>query len=160
SAAFSYALGRIPQCDDAIERAAEIATRLGSPRFTCEVDFHRAQRLLDQGDRAAGEALIRRAGAVMRRLRPDIHIAMELAFRNIAAWTHEGNPSIYRSVGDAMEAVLPRGVTSALAVFGAAVDGDPEIARGRMWDLLDGAPESLRRPDGHLPFVICALTYA
>ena len=51
--------------------------RLGSPRFAWEVDLNRGMRLLDRGDREGGEALVRRAGSVVRRLRPEIQIAVE-----------------------------------------------------------------------------------
>ena len=74
-----YALGQMAECDQAIERAAEIAERLGSPRFSWEIDAYRACRLVDRGDRAGAEALLHRAGATLRRLRPDLHMTVELA---------------------------------------------------------------------------------
>jgi hypothetical protein len=65
--AFSfYSLGRIAECEAAIEQAAAIAQRLGSPRFTWEIDYIRGQRLLDRGDRAGAEVLVHRAGKTLR----------------------------------------------------------------------------------------------
>ena len=46
SAFVYYAFGRVAECEQAIERAAEIAERLGSPRFTWEMDYFRGQRLI------------------------------------------------------------------------------------------------------------------
>src|SRR5207248_10079491 len=46
-----HALGRMTECERTIEHAAEIAGRLGSPRFTWEIDLNRGLRLLDHGDR-------------------------------------------------------------------------------------------------------------
>ncbi len=57
-----YVLGRMADCDRAVERMGEIAQRLGSPRFTWEVDLNRGMRLLDRGDREGGVALVRAPG--------------------------------------------------------------------------------------------------
>jgi class 3 adenylate cyclase/ATP/maltotriose-dependent transcriptional regulator MalT len=157
SAVAYYTLGRIPECEEAIQRAGEIAQRLGSPRFTWEVDLNRGLRLVDRGDRVGGEALIRRAGAVVRRLRPDIHVTVELMGSMFAEWIYDGETETSRIVFEAIEEVAPRGFASAVNAFAAAIEGDPEPARDRMWALLDGDPELLRRPDGHLPATYCML---
>ena len=60
---------------------------------------------------------------------------------------------------ETMDAVAPRGWSKAFAAGVAAVDGDPEIARARMWSLLDEGLEALRRPDGHLPATVAMLAY-
>ena len=159
AASSHYVLGEKVRCDAAIERAAEIAERLGSPRFTWEVDVHRGSRMLDRGQREAGEALIRRGGAVVRRLRPDIHVSIELVELTLAAWIYDDDPAAARVAFEAIDAVAPRGWSKAFAAAVAAVDGDPEIARARMWSLLGEDLEPLRRPDGHLPATVAMLAF-
>jgi eukaryotic-like serine/threonine-protein kinase len=154
-----YILGRITECDAAIERSSEIAQRLGSPRFTWEVDVYRGSRMLDRGEREAGEELIRRGGAVVRRLRPDIHISIELVELTLSSWIYDAESSKARIAFEAMDAVAPRGWTKACASWAAAMDGDLETARERMWSLLGEDLEPLRRPDGHLPAAVAILIY-
>jgi class 3 adenylate cyclase len=155
-----YTLGRIAECERAIERAAEIAQRLGSPRFTWEVDLNRGYRLLDHGDREGGEALMRRAGATVRRLRPDIHVAAELSGRLLIALFYDGETSTGRNVYEAMEAAGPSGLVSALATFAAAIDGDHDTARRRLASQLTADLAPLRRADIHVPAVLCLLSIA
>ncbi len=157
SAVAHYVRGRIFDCDRAIERMAEIADRLGSPRFTWEVDLNRGMRLVDRGDREGGEALFRRAGTVVRRLRPDIHIAVEAMILLVVEWVFDGKAARSRNVYEAVERVIPRGSVSALIAFAAAFEGDFETARKRMRGLLTEDLEPLRRPDGHLPMALWAL---
>jgi class 3 adenylate cyclase len=159
SATACYILGRIEDCEAAIERAAEIAERLGSPRFSWEVDMYRGSRLMDRGDRAGGEALIRQAGNVVRRLRPDIQVSVELTGLMLAGFIYGADPETTRIAFEATDAAVPgRGFFAASACFAAAADGDPELARERLWSLLDD-PEALRRPDGHVPIALCLLAY-
>ena len=160
SAFAHYALGRIAECERTIERMAEIAERLGSPRFTWEIDLNRGMRLLDHGDREGGEALIRRAGATIRRLRPDIHMAVELSVLLTTGWLYDGETSTGRHVYEAMEAAGPWGFMSALATFAAAIDGDHDTARRRLASLLTADLAPLRRPDIHLPIALCVLAIA
>ena len=157
SAMAYYSLRRIPECEAAIERAAEIAARLGSPRFTWEIDVYRGQRLIDRGDRQAGEALVRRGGAIVRRLRPDIQVAVELSNLSFTEWMYDGETATMRAVGEAIEAVSSRGLTSAMATVAAAINGDLETARRRMWALLGDDLEPLRGLDLHVPVVLCFL---
>ncbi len=157
SAAVYYTLRRIPECDAAIERAGEIAARLGSPRFAWEVDLNRGQRLVQNGDREAGEALIRRAGSILRRLRPDIQMSVELMGMALGAWLYDDETGRSRSVYEAMDAVAPTGHTSATAALGAATDGDHEVAASRLTSMLSADLTPLRRPDGHVPSVVCVL---
>jgi class 3 adenylate cyclase/tetratricopeptide (TPR) repeat protein len=159
SAIAYYTLGRIPECEQSIERAGEIAMRLGSPRFSWEVDLARGMRLIDRGDRAGADMLIRRAGSVLRRLRPDIHVVAELLLRTLAEWIYDDETATGRATIEAMEAVMPRGLNSALASFSAAVDGDLETARDRMRALLGDDFERLRRPDGHVPMTLSVLAF-
>jgi class 3 adenylate cyclase len=154
-----YVVGRISDCDRAVERMAELAQRLGSPRFAWEVDLNRGMRLLDRGDRERGVELVNRAGEVVRRLRPDIHIAVSALGLLTTEWIFDSEVATSRSLYEAMHRVLPRGLTAAFVAFAAAMEGDRETARRRMWELLDGAPESLRRPDGHMPTAVWALAY-
>jgi len=155
-----YVYGRTDECDRAIERAGEIARRLGSPRFSWEVDFNRGMRMLDHGDRVEGEKLIRRAGAVVRRLRPDIHIGVEATGLLISEWAFDGETSSNRLVWEAWDNAVPRGVSSAAVAFVAAVEGDFDVAHRRMWALLEGGIRSMRRPDAYVPMTIWALAYA
>ena len=159
TAASSYVLGQMDECDRAIERAGEIAQRLGSPRFTWEVDLNRGMRLLDRGDRAAGEELVRRAGSVVRRLRPDIHVAIEAIGLLVPAWTFDGDTESNRLVWEAWDRLVPRGVTSAFIALAAAHEGDLDVARERMWSLLGDDLQPLRRPDGYLPLALWALAF-
>jgi class 3 adenylate cyclase/tetratricopeptide (TPR) repeat protein len=152
-----YVLGRMADCDRAVEEMGEIAQRLGSPRFTWEVDLNRGMRLLDRGDREGGVALVQRAGTVVRRLRPDIHIAIATLGLLTTEWFFDGEVAMSRSVYEAMERVLPRGLISAFVAFAAAMEGDLETARRRMRALLTDDLESLRRPDGHMPTALWAL---
>jgi class 3 adenylate cyclase/tetratricopeptide (TPR) repeat protein len=152
--------GRIDDCDRAIEWAGEIAQRLGSPRFTWEVDVNRGTRLLDRGDREGGEALIRRAAAVVRRMRPDIHITVEAAGLLVSDWTFDGDPTTSRVVYEAMEKAMPRGLISAFITLAAAEEGDFETARLRIRALLDEDLESMRYPDGYMPIALWALALA
>jgi class 3 adenylate cyclase len=153
-----YALGRIAECERAIERAAEIAGRLGSPRFTWEVDVSRGHRLLDRGDRKGSEALIRRAGTTVRRLRPDIHITVELMTLLSTIWIYDGETATARPVYAAMQAVGPSGIMSAIMAWAAAIDGDHDTARRGLASLLDGDDlAALRRPDIQLPTALCFL---
>jgi class 3 adenylate cyclase len=162
TAVAEYGMGRIAECDAAVERAAVIAERLGSPRFSWEVDVNRSMRLMDRGERGAAEALLRRGGAVVRQLRPDIHIAIEALGMLSAEWIYDGELETIRIVFDALDEVAPRGLVSASVAFGAAADGDLEEARRRIWGLLgDGKSlEPLGRPDGHMWAAICVLTLA
>jgi|HubBroStandDraft_6_1064221.scaffolds.fasta_scaffold03604_3 class 3 adenylate cyclase len=155
-----YARGRIVECERAIERMAQIAERLGSPRFTWEVDANRGQRLLDRGDRRGGEALIRRAGATVQRLRPDIQMAVELTVLLATGWIYDGEVASMRTAFEAIEAVGPWGYMSALATMAAAVEGDHETARRRLASLLTEDLAPLRRPDVHVPAALCLLTIA
>jgi tetratricopeptide (TPR) repeat protein len=160
AAAVHYAMARISECEQTIERAAEIAERLGSPRFSWEVDLNRGLRRFDRGDREGAEALIRRAGAVVRRVRPDLHIFLELTWLVIVEWVYGGENAMLRLVYETMNEEMPRGIVSAGIVSAAAEEGDQAEARSRLHALLTGDLEQLRRPDAHLPMALCVLAYA
>jgi class 3 adenylate cyclase len=160
SVVVNYALGRLAECEREIERAAEIAGRLGSPRFMWEVDLNRAYRLLDRGDRAGGEALLRRAGATVRRLRPDIHLFIELGTLLVVRWLYDGDVAISRPMYAALEEVVPYGMVPAFDACFAALDGDHATARRRLAVFHASGIESLRRPDIHLPAALCVLALA
>jgi hypothetical protein len=157
SAVAHAARGRVVECDRAIEWAAEIAQRLASPRFAWEVDLNRGMRLMDRGDREGGEALVRRAGSVVGRLRPDIHAAVEVIGLLVAEWIFDGESAISRVVYEAWERVIPRGLVSALIGFAAAFDGDLETGRRRLRSLLADDLKPLRGPDAYLPTALWAL---
>ncbi|HEX5762611.1 MAG TPA: AAA family ATPase [Solirubrobacterales bacterium] len=159
-AAVHYAMGRIPECEQALERAAEIAERLGSPRFSWEVDLNRGLRRFDRGDREGAEALMRRAGAVVRRVRPDLHIFLELTWLVVANWVYGGDNAMLRLVYETMNEEIPRGAVSATIASAAAAEGDGPEARSRLRALLADDLERLRRPDTHLPAALCILAYA
>jgi class 3 adenylate cyclase len=160
AAAANYALGRIAECERMIERGAEIAARLGSPRFTWEVDVNRGYRLLDHGDRAAGEALVRRAGATVRRLRPDIHAQMELTTLLWGRVIYDGETATALTAYTAMETVSPSGLISAVVTDITAYNGDYATARRRLSSQLAGDLALIRRPDLHLPITLCELAEA
>ena len=159
SAFVHYMHRNIAECDAAVEKGAEIAARLGSPRFAWEVDLGRGQRLLDRGERRAGEELIRRAGSIVRRLRPDIQIAVELLGLSLQAWLYDDDPFTLRLGTEAGQAVATRGFGNAFSVLTAALDGDLEIAQERLTEVLGNGLESLRRPDLHVPAGVCALAF-
>ncbi|HEY7953084.1 MAG TPA: AAA family ATPase, partial [Solirubrobacteraceae bacterium] len=160
SAVIYYALGRIADCERAVARGGEIAARLGSPRFSWEVDVARGQRLLDRGDRAGGEALVRRGGATLRRLRPDIQVAIEVVGLLQNAWLFDGDTMLERAGYEAMEVVAPYGLMYAITTCAAAMDGDREYTHRRLAELLQGDFERLRRPDMHMPTTVCILALA
>ncbi len=147
-------------CEAAIERSAQIAEGLGSPRFTWEVDVMRGQRLMDQGERVAGEALLRRGAAVVRTLRPDIQIVVELSGLTLSGWLYESDVALGRIVFESMANLASRGFMAAAITFGAAFDGDAELARERLAHLLDGDLEAMRQPDLQLPAALCLLALA
>jgi class 3 adenylate cyclase/tetratricopeptide (TPR) repeat protein len=157
-----YRLGRIPECERAIEQAEEIAARLGSPRFTWEAYTNRAMRLIDRGDREGGRELFRRSGAILRRLRPDIHIYVELVGMMMIEWVFDGETARNRAVFEAIEAgapagAAPAGAASAYIAFMVAADGDFETAQRRLSELLSDDLGPLRHPDLHVPASLCAL---
>ncbi|HET7052334.1 MAG TPA: AAA family ATPase [Solirubrobacterales bacterium] len=158
-AVLHYAMRRIPECEAAIDRAGEIAARLG-PRFSWEVDVTRGSRLIDRGDRAGGEALIRRGGAILRRLRPDLHISVELAFLAMTGLFFDAETKTSRAVLEAMEAVVAQGFVRAVATLAAAIDGDSEAAERRLRSYLSTDLAAIRQPDAHLPASLCALAWA
>ncbi|HVY78490.1 MAG TPA: AAA family ATPase [Solirubrobacterales bacterium] len=157
SAVVHYIMARIPECERAVERGAEIAARLGSPRFAWEVDFNRAMRLFDRGKRDGAEAMMRRAGAVVRRLRPDIHVLAELSMATTASWIYDGDAEMQRFAFEAMDEGMPRGFVLAAGAASTANAGDLETARARLRSLLENDLERLRYPDGHLPASIVVL---
>jgi class 3 adenylate cyclase len=159
SAVAHYVRGRIAECERAIEWAREIAERLGSPRFTWEIDLMEGLRCLDRGDRAGGEALVRRAGSVVRRLRPDLHIGVEVLGLLVAEWIHDGEAATSRTVYEARERVMPMGMMAAFAAFATAFEGDLEAGRRRLRAMRTGDLEPLRRPDLMVPMVLWALAY-
>jgi class 3 adenylate cyclase/ATP/maltotriose-dependent transcriptional regulator MalT len=155
-----YALGQMAERDRAIEHAAEIAERLGSPRFNCEIDSCRAQVLYERGDRAGAETHLHRAGATLRRLRPDIHTTVELGVMLAIKWLYDGDPGPGLNAWQAMSEATPAGVISALITRYAAVDGDHETVRRRLASQLADGVQALRRPDLHVPYNVCGLALA
>jgi len=157
SAVAHYALRRIPECEAAIERAGEIAERLGSPRFSWELDVSRGSRLMDRGDRAGGEALVRRAGEILRRLRPDIQVSVELTFLSVNGLMFDAEAKLGRALWEVMDAVVAQGSLTTLVAFGAALGGEVEIAGERLERALSADLAPIRRPDGHVPAGLCYL---
>jgi eukaryotic-like serine/threonine-protein kinase len=162
SAGGKYIVGEMRACDAAVERTAEIAARLGSPRFTWEVDFNRSMRLMDRGDPDSAEVLLRRAGAIIRRLRPDIHFVIELAELTLRDWYYKGDVDTSHLVFEAVGQVAPRGLMTASSAGVNAARGDVETGRRQLWSLLpdDGDLEPLRRPDAHMPMTVCLMAMA
>lgn len=161
-AAAEYANGRIRECEEAAERAAEVAARLGAPRFAWEIDLNRCMRLTDRGRRDEAEVHLRRAGAGVRRLRPDLHILIELVQLLLGEWYYDGDATSNHIVYDAMMEVAPWGMIIAAAAAGNAAGGDVEMAQSQIDRLLrdpDGF-ERLRRPDMHMPLAVCLLALA
>lgn len=160
SAAVShFVAGRVSECEQALEWGEELARRLGSPRFAWEVDLNRGMRLMDRGNREDGEALVRRAGSVVRRLRPDIHIAVETIGLLVAEWVYDGETATTRTVFEAFERVNPTGFSTAFIAFAAALEGDEQTARRGMRALLADDLEAMRRPDGYFHEGLWALAY-
>jgi class 3 adenylate cyclase len=155
-----HTLGQMARCDRAIEHAAEIAERVGSPRFAWEIDANRAFRLLDRGDRAGAEALLHRAGATLRRLRPDLRVGVELTPLLVIQWIYYDETATARGAAEAMDGVTPLGVVSAVITVMAAADGDHETARRRLASLQAEGFEELRRADLFVPAGLCLLALA
>jgi class 3 adenylate cyclase/tetratricopeptide (TPR) repeat protein len=161
SAVVRYMLGDVEACERAVERAAEVAERLGSPRFAWEVDMYRSHRRLERGDRAGGEALARRAGATVRRLRPDMHLFVELWPRLLTGWLYDDEtqvaPAVYRDI----EKAVPYGIVSAAVACAAAMNGDRETAHRVLARCLASDDlAALRQPDIQLPAGLCYLALA
>lgn len=159
SAVGHYVNGRAAECDRVLDRAAMIADRLDSPRFGWEVDLNRGLRLLDHGDREGGEALVRRAGAVVRRLRPDIHIAIELVGLLVSEWVFDGVTANSRVAYEATQRAMPRGFIDAFVAFAAALEGDHGYAREAMREMTNDGLERVRQPDGFVPMALWALAF-
>jgi class 3 adenylate cyclase/ATP/maltotriose-dependent transcriptional regulator MalT len=155
-----YANGEIEECEAAIERMGEIAERLGSPRFAWEVDAQRGMRCLDKGERERGEALMRGAAVAVRRLRPDLHMALELLALSATRSIFDGDYSATRLGAEAVDVATPRAFSKAFKALGAAFDDDVEATRQLLREVVTGDLELLRGPDGHLPASICTLAYA
>jgi tetratricopeptide (TPR) repeat protein len=153
----NYALGRMSEYERAVEQAVESARRLSSPRFDWEVDMNLCMRAADRGDRETAEIMAHQAGVVVRRLRPDLHMAVELSGMMMAEWLFDGEMARTRIVFEAMDATIRRGGISAMATFVIAADGDHEEAQRRLTALLNDDLESMRRPDLHLPAGLCLL---
>jgi hypothetical protein len=160
SASAHYTMARIPECERAIERAGEIAERLGSPRFSWEVELSRGLRRFDRGDREGAEALIRRGGAVMRRLRPELHIFVELSWLVVVDWMYGGETAMPKLVYETMNEGMTRGLVSSGITSVTAADGDHEAARSQLRALLTDDLELVRYPDIHLPAALCFLAQA
>ena len=156
----SYQLGQPPACDEAIERATAIAARLGSPRYAWEVELARSQRLVDHGQRDAGEALLRSACAKVRLLRPDIHVLIELNGRGLSEWLYDGRAEPLLAACRARDAVAPGGnfISAGIAALEALV-GDHDAARRTLHEMLAGDGEMLRGPDGHMPATVAQLAH-
>jgi hypothetical protein len=159
SVATNFLMARIPECEEAIERAAELARRLGTPRFSWEVDMNRCMRAADRGDRDASEAFMRRAGGVVRRLRPDLHMLVELIGMTLIDFHYDGKTEVTRTVYEAMDDVITLSFGAGSTALAVALDGDLAAARRRMWAILgeDGELEGLRRPDGQMAATVCVL---
>jgi class 3 adenylate cyclase/tetratricopeptide (TPR) repeat protein len=155
-----YTLGDVAECERAIERGAEIAARLGSPRFVWEVELNRAMRLFERGGLDDARTLARISAAAVSRMRPDIQIFNELGFLVSVSWLFEGDTEIVRLAFEAVDTDLPRGGIRAGAVMARALDGDLETARRQLRSLLDDDLEPVRRADGHLPMVVGYLAEA
>jgi class 3 adenylate cyclase len=154
-----WVAGRIQECEQTMSWAEEIADRLGSPRFAWETDLNRGMRLLDRGQREDGEALVRRAGSVVRRLRPDIQISVVTTGLLVAEWVYDAESAPTRAVFEASQRVNPTGFAPAFVAFAAVLEGDLETARQVMWDLLADDCAPLRGPDGYFPMGLWALAY-
>jgi hypothetical protein len=152
--------GDVASCEARLDEAAAIAERMGSPRFAWEIDAGRGQRLLDRGERAASEALLRSAGDKVRRLRPDIQIVFELLMRAVLEWIYDDEATLLALVAHAVDVLTPRPFTTAIATLADAAEGDRDSARKRLTEVLAGGIEALRRPDGHMPTVVCELAFA
>jgi class 3 adenylate cyclase/tetratricopeptide (TPR) repeat protein len=154
-----YIAGRVAECEQAMEWAEEIAHRLGSPRFAWEIDLNRGMRFLDRGDREGGEALVRRAGSVVRRLRPDIQMQVEATALLSAEWVYDGETGTSRLSFEALQRVNPTGFVPPFIAMAAALEGDRETALESLRTLLAADCEPLRGPDGYFPMGLWALAY-
>ncbi len=160
AASTEYSMGRIRECEEAVERAAEIAGRLATPRFTWEVDLARSMRQTERGNRDAADVLRRRAVSVIRRLRPDMHIGVGLFGLMLEEWYFDADVPANLEVYEAMEEAISRGFISATVAIAAAYAGDLEKARQRLRTLLgDDDLRALRHPDGQMPLALALLAF-
>jgi SCP-2 sterol transfer family len=156
-----YVHARVPECDATIARIDEVGHRLSSPRFTWEVDIAHGFRALDRGDRVRAEQLIRRGGAIVRRLRPDIQLCVEGLALVITAWVYDADTTTFGATMDGLVVAYPEwGWMESVATMAAALRGDRDATRARLTRVLDGDLAELRRPDGHIPWGLCWLALA
>jgi hypothetical protein len=156
-----YVHARVAECDATIARIDEAGQRLSSPRFTWEIDIAHGFRRLDRGDRVRAEELIRRGGATVRRVRPDIQLCVEGLALVITAWVWDADTTTFGATMDGMVSAYPQwGWAASVAVMGAALRGDRDATRAGLTRLLDDDLAELRRPDGHMPWALCWLAMA
>jgi tetratricopeptide (TPR) repeat protein len=155
-----YGLGRIADCERAIERAAEIAVRIGTPRFAWEVELNRAMRLFDRGRFEEAAVVSWTAGNVTRRLRPDLQVFGQLGFGTLGSWMFGGETEMPRRSFEALDTGRQRGLIVAAAVAMQALDGDLKLAGRGLRSALEDDLARVRCPDGHLPAAICFLAEA
>ena len=139
------------RCDELIERMGEAAERLGSPRFLCEVDLMRSQRIVERGDMAAGIALAESAGAVLGRLRPDLQALFLLTQRAVGVIFFDSDP---RAALDPLRSIAAGrrwGLVEAWIVLVSSLAGEQEQAWARIDELLaEPDLETLATPPIHL----------
>ncbi len=163
SAVAHYALGRIPECERRSSAAAEIATRLGSPRFAWEVDLNRGMRLIDRGDAggrrgAAPSSRGDRAAPAPRH--PDRRRSWSALM--LAEWIFDGETARSRVVYEAMEAATT--ARGSLSAFASLHDRRRRRSRDRPAAPVGSCStddlEPLPRPDVHMPHdrLLLALT--
>ncbi len=159
-AAVHYTMARIPECDRALERGAEIAARLGSPRFAWEVDMARSMRLFELGRREEAKAQFHRASAVVSRIRPDVQVTAEVNLAMVVTWIYGGDTVMSGLLAEAMRAELPGGALSVGLLSMASAGRDVEATRRELRAEFARDLEGLRNPDGHWPVGLCWLAHA
>ena len=136
------------RCDELIEQAGVVAARLGTPRFTWEIDKLRSERMIERGDVAAGLELTELAAATIGRLRPDIQVMMGLGARLGMSGFYGGDFGAAAASFRSVAAAIDWGATSAIVPWLQSMSGENEAAWAAIDGLLDNDFDALRALDG------------
>ncbi len=152
--------GEVERCDDLIEQAGVVAARLGTPRFTWEVEELRAERMIARGDLAGGFALGERACETIGRLRPDIQVMIGLGTRLGMKAFYDAEWGAAAAGFRSVAAANDWGAMDAFVLWLQAMNGERETS----WAAIDRALaddfDSFRGLDGSFPVALTCVAYA
>ena len=152
--------GDFQRCDELIDQAEVVAERLGTPRFTWEVEQLRAERMIGRGEMAAGLQRSARACATIGRLRPDIQTTMGLSSRLGMTVFYHDNRGVAAAAFQSISAASDWGAMTAFVLWFQSLNGETEAAWAAIDRVLDSDFELLRSLDGTFPVALACTAYA